>query len=207
MKKRMIFVVLILTVFLTGCNDKVSQDSSKSNINNNTEIKATSANIQKTIDNKSNNESSSNKDRSTLISEQDNGGNSKIYIGMSKNDLISVLNSLKIDVTDETEITSNKDSWDWGNKVLDAGDLTFTFDKEQNLYEIIVFDENITTTLGLKIGDSIDSMEKLYGKKYVSYQTDNATVYEYFMGNNYFYAAIEDNKVADWGISKYKFDK
>ncbi|MCX7747945.1 MAG: hypothetical protein N2645_13810 [Clostridia bacterium] len=130
----------------------------------------------------------------------------KIYLGMGKEDVKAVLKSMNIEENGETEITSDPNAWDWGNKVLDAGYFTFMFDKDSKLYDINIFGE-APTALGLKLEDPLEKMETLYGKAYKKYQTDNATIYEYMIGDHYFRVGIEAGKVANWGVAKFKFDK
>ena len=199
-------MTFIIMTLLTGCTNNqnmenpntVSSEGSKVTPSPTQTIPATISPTPKVDDiNKTDN----------IIDEQTDGPNAKFYLGMSKEDLLSTLESLKIEVTNETEITSDENAWDWGNKVIDTENFSFMFDKDQILYEIMVLGEATSTTLGLKIGDSLADMEKLYGKGYITYQTDDGPIYEYSIGNHYLQIGYENDRVVEWQISKYKFDK
>lgn len=142
-----------------------------------------------------------------IINEQTNGGNT-FYFGMSRQDTYTKLKELNVPIMEEIEITNDYNAWDYGNKEIWTERFSFTFDKEGKLYEIGHI--TIPTTRGLKIGDSLKDMEKLYGKKYRIFDTGNDTVYEYYIKDHYFRVYIlkvKNGKIEMWGISKYQFDK
>lgn len=137
-----------------------------------------------------------------IINEQNNG---EFYLGMSKQEVLTKLDSMQIKADNKIEIT--KDTWELGNEVFFAREFNFTFDKDHMLYEITVY-KDTPTTLGLKHGDSFDNMQILYGTNYNNYKSqNNSLVYEYFIDGHYFRVFFENNKVAYWEISKFKFDK
>lgn len=195
-------IILFLLIFLfVGCTNNQSQNPQIVNVTNSAETKTPATSIPQVSNNTSDDKT---KDNNILINELTNGEKGKFYLGMTKDNVLSTLKSMKIDITNETEITSDEKSWDWGNKVLDAGDFSFIFDKNHILYQI---DGYRPTMLGLKLGDSLNTMEKLYGEKHTLYQTDVGVAYEYIFGNHYFIVFFEDGKVTEWGISNYKYDK
>lgn len=70
---------------------------------------------------------------------------------------------------------------------------------------ITVYNKAIPTTLGLKVGDTIKEMEKLYGNKYNSYvdKNTNRTIYDYKMDKHIFRVESDEknkDKVAMWHI-------
>ncbi|WP_315082070.1 hypothetical protein [uncultured Clostridium sp.] len=140
------------------------------------------------------------------INEKSLDENSTFYFGMSKEDVISKLDKFKIKVENEIEISSSKDDPQYGNKQIWTQDISFTFNKENKL-SVINIKENLPTSLGLKEGDSIEKLESLYGKNYSKYKTDNGFIYEYSINNYYFHVFLENEKVTEWEISKYKFLK
>lgn len=143
---------------------------------------------------------------STVVNEQSVKDNGAFYLGMSRKDVSLKIKEMKMEVINEVEITSNSKTWDFGNKVIWTDELSFSFDKADKLYEIIVLDK-IATTKGLKIGDTREVLIKKYGAKNASYRNGNAIICEYIVGGQYFRAFIEDGKVSKWGISKFRFDK
>jgi hypothetical protein len=149
-----------------------------------------------------------NNDNSKLIfNEQNNGAKSIFNLGMSSQDVISNLEKLNMEITSQDEITDNKNGWDYGHKVIWTEKLCFVFDKNDKLYGITV-NGDIPTRLGLKNGDTLNNLEKLYGKSNKQYKFDWGTVLEYNIGGQYFYVSIQsyEDKVTLWGISKFKYD-
>ena len=126
--------------------------------------------------------------------------------GMSKDNVRAKLNKLKLEVKSEIEITSSENDPEWGNRVMLADGISFSFNKNNQLYCISVT-QNLSTSLNLKIGDSLEKTEKLYGKNHTKYNFENGFVYEYTFNNHYFRVFIKADKVTRLVISKYKFFK
>jgi hypothetical protein len=171
--------------------------SQVTDLTNNAERKATATSIPKVT-------RTTSDDKTKNLVNEFASRECKFYLGMTMEDVKSTLKGMKIDITNETEITDDDKAWDFGNRVLDAGDFRFLFDEDYILYEIDVYRP---TTLGLKLGDSLNTMEKLYGGKYKEYRPPIGVVYEYIIEDHYFIVLFEDNKVSEWRISKYKFDR
>lgn len=126
------------------------------------------------------------------------------HLGMKYADLIKLdLYNTDNEITENTEINNDKNAWDYGNKVVWTQSLCCLFDKDDAIYKITV-NGDIPTSLGLKVGDTTDTVERLYGKYDYQYKYDWGKVFEYNMDNYYFDVSIQDNKVFTWGISKYK---
>ncbi len=88
--------------------------------------------------------------------------------------------------------------------------LGFLFDRhaDNDLFYIDVWGRDIPTSLGLRTGDSVDTMIKLYGSNYKIWLPDNPkSIYEYYFENIYFRVMIEDDMVVSWIVSKYRFDE
>ncbi|WP_252247560.1 hypothetical protein [Clostridium sp. ZBS4] len=235
MKKYLTIISIILTIFLVGCTNakdsngtntstKESDDSISSTNNSEKESddlvsnKSTngSEKVTNTDKDKSSKVTKNNKDKSEktietvasnskiIINEKSLDKNSTFYFGMSKKDVISKLDKLQLKVENEIEISSGKDDPQYGNKQIWTKDISFTFDKENKL-SVINVKEDIKTSLDLKKGDSIEKLEKLYGKNYNKYKIDTGSMYEYSFNNYYFHVFLENEKVTEWEISKYKF--
>lgn len=141
-----------------------------------------------------------------------NNGNKQInsvdifYLGMKYEDLMNLdLYNTENQITSTNEINDDKNSWDYGHKVVWTPRLCCVFDKTKTLYRITV-NGDIPTSLGIKNGDTVDLLEKLYGKSNNEYKFEWGEVLEYCMDNYFFYVSIHDNTIALWGISKYKYD-
>ncbi|NFG42522.1 hypothetical protein FC789_15410 [Clostridium botulinum] len=210
----------------TNTSTKESDDSISSTNTNNSEKESndlvsnkstnSSEKVTNTDKDKSSKVTKNNKDKSEktietvasnskiIINEKSLDKNSTFYFGMSKDDVISKLDKLQLKVENEIEISSGKDDPQYGNKQIWTKDISFTFNKENKL-SVINVKEDIKTSLDLKKGDSIEKLEKLYGKNYNKYKIDNGSMYEYSFNNNYFHVFLENEKVTEWEISKYKF--
>ncbi|EJO5347451.1 hypothetical protein NRP93_001530 [Clostridium botulinum] len=92
------------------------------------------------------------------INEKSLDKNSTFYFGMSKESVISKLNKLNLKVENEIEITTSDNDPEWGNKQIWSNNISFSFDKNNKLYAINI-KKNIPTSLGLKIGDSVEKLE------------------------------------------------
>ena len=128
---------------------------------------------------------------------------STFTFGMSKDNVVNKLNELKLEVKNEIEITSEEDDPEFGNKQLWGDGLIFSFDKNNELYSISAIDK-IPTSLDLKKGDSLEKTETLYGKNYTKHKRNTSLVYEYTFIDNYFRVFLEEDKVTQWVVSKYK---
>ncbi len=109
------------------------------------------------------------------------------------------------EITENKVIDDDKNALDYGNRAVWTQKLCCLFDKNNNLYSITV-NGDIPTSLGLKIGDTTDSVEKLYGKYDSQYECTWGKVLEYNRDGYYFDIFIEDNQVSLYGIAKYKYD-
>ncbi|WP_105177650.1 hypothetical protein [Clostridium cagae] len=219
MKKYLTIISIILTIFLVGCtNTKDSNNTNTSTKESDDSISSTnnSEKVTNTDKDKSSKVTKNNKDKSEktietvasnskiIINEKSLDKNSTFYFGMSKKYVISKLDKLQLKVENEIEISSGKDDPQYGNKQIWTKDISFTFDKENKL-SVINVKEDIKTSLDLKKGDSIEKLEQLYGKNYNKYKIDNGSMYEYSFNNYYFHVFLENEKVTEWEISKYKF--
>jgi hypothetical protein len=206
LKRYKLITIFLVIILLVGCSTNKNLDNSKvetiKESNAKETIVSTPIPTTKAIEN--NSEEVQNND--VIVNEQAKGANGKFYIGMKSQDISAVLDSMNIQDRNEIEITSDENAWDWGNKVLTAGDFKFTFDEDDILYKIDI-GGNIPTTLGLNIGDLLQKMDEIYGDTYISYKTDNENIYEYTVSDQYLRIYFRNDKISKWGISKYKFDK
>lgn len=205
MKRYRLITIFLVIILLVGCSTNENPDNSKVDTikESNTKETVVSTTVPSTTKVFDNN-SVEVKNNDVIVNEQAKGANGKFYLGMTRQDISAVLDSMNIQDRNEIEITSDKNAWDWGNKVLTAGDFNFTFDEDDRLYTIDI-GGNIPTTLGLNIGDSLQNMEKIYGDTYVSYKIDDGNICEYTVNDHYFWIYFRNSKICDWGISKYKF--
>lgn len=126
------------------------------------------------------------------------------YIGMKYGDLMNLdLYNTDDEITESTVIKEDKNAWDYGNKVIWTQKLCCLFDKDNTIYKITV-NGDIPTSLGLKVGDTTENVEKLYGKYDCQYEDGCGKVLEYYINNCYLDIYIQDNQVFLWSISKYK---
>lgn len=197
MRQYFIAIILVSALLLAGCNNTSNQNLQGTDLPNkqNTQVSPVS-----------NTGTNSSQNKSIIVNEQANEEKGIFYLGMSRQDVLSALKSMKIDISNEVEITSHPDAWNFGNKLLFAGGYSFEFDKEYKLYEIRVLND-MPTALGLKLGDLIETMENLYGKNYKANHTDNSASYSYLIGKQYFWVYFEKGKVKMWGIHGTDVDK
>lgn len=171
MKK--ILILILISFVLAGCTTNRSHQS----LNKNTvEVDVTK-------------ETTSENDQISLFN-----------IGMSIKDVKSNLNKLGIRETNEIEVTSSPEDPRWGNKCIWTEKFVFEFDKNMRLYQIGILD-NTPTSLGLINGDSKEQMEKLYGKSYTSFITENGNRYEYDLVNKFLNVYFENGKIVQWTVS------
>lgn len=180
---------------------KVSQATSSNCETNKNKSNVSNSNESKNSSKKVNNPTYSNS--KIAINEKSLDENSTFYFGMSKESVISKLNKLNLKIENEIEITTSENDPEWGNKQIWTKDISFTFDKNNKLYAISI-KKDIPTSLGLKRGDSIERLEKLYDKNYTKHKLDIGFAYEYVINDYYFSVCFENGKVTEWKISKYK---
>lgn len=66
---------------------------------------------------------------------------------------------------------------------------------------------DIVSEKGVGCGESVDTMESIYGKDYLYFTTRNNLICEYETSNGYlrFLLNPENHTIAEWGIDKYSF--
>jgi hypothetical protein len=109
------------------------------------------------------------------------------------------------EITGNNVINDDEGSWDYGNKVVWTQNLCCLFDKDNTIYKITV-NGDIPTSFGLKVGDTVDTINKLYGTYDYKYDYSWGEVVEYYVDSYYLDICIKDNQVSLWSISKYKND-
>lgn len=221
MKKFKLLLPIILSIFIIGRNSGEKSVQSKIEETQNPSESKDNKDVHESKDTSTINKSAEDKTSSNKTEDRNEGSNSasKISIdvktvdktstfpfGMSKDNVMLKLKDLKLEVINETEITSREDNPEWGNKVVSIDGISFSFDKSNQLYAINVLDK-ISTSLDLKKGDSLEKAENLYGKNHNKYTTENGFVFEYTFDDHYFRVFIEGDKVSHWAVSKYKFIK
>lgn len=192
MKNHKLIPIIVISLFIAGCTNAGKNQT----INTTKDNKDTSAVSISTVE----------ENNTIFIDVKSVDKASTFPFGMSKDNVMAKLRELKIEVKNEIEITSREDDPEFGNKVVLADGISFSFDKNNQLYAISC-NEKISTSLGLKKGDLLKKAEELYGKSYNKYITENGLVYEYTFNDHYFKVFIESGKVAEWAVSKYKFLK
>lgn len=81
-----------------------------------------------------------------------------------------------------------------------AGGVMITFSPEDDeMWRIDVDDPSIATAEGLRIGDSIQKMESLYGTAYRK-DVEDFPVYQYYNGTHYLDVFYEGGAVRNWRI-------
>jgi len=209
MKKYKLILSIVFSFFIVGCNNNGMKIQSVSVAKDNKNVSTSIKNIEgKNSTNKMQDKKEiSNSESKIFINEKSVKDKTSTFpFGMSKNELMIKLEKLKLEVKGEIEITSSKEDPELGNSVVLTDDISFSFDKNNQLYAIKV-SQNIPTSLGLKNGDSLEKTEKLYGTNYKKYNPENGFVYEYRFNNHYFKVFIEQDKITGWAVSKYKFLK
>ncbi|MTI47668.1 MAG: hypothetical protein FH761_07485 [Firmicutes bacterium] len=200
MREKILFL-LVLMFILSGCSK--AQESRKEKVNtpreqNKLSDQTNSAAVEKNSNSLSNSE--------IIINEQSFEDKGMFYLGMTLEDLYSLdLYNTDYQITSTIIIEENKNSWDYGHTVIWTQNFSLLFDTNEILYRITV-NGDLETILGLKVSDSKKVLKKLYGKNKSRYNFDWGYVLEYNMKNNYFFVSIQDNKITQWGISKYKYD-
>lgn len=138
------------------------------------------------------------------------------HLGMSIEEVRSVLKENNIEIINEIENIGDSDAWDWGNKAIWTEGISFSFDQDFILYDL-EFENEEPTSEGIKVGDGIDLLRGNHGDNYKLYSTEELIIigvigdpqektelYEYLMDDHYFRATVVDSKIVSWGISKFK---
>lgn len=131
-----------------------------------------------------------------IINDQSENSTGTFNVGMRKKDVTALTKSRSM------KIVLDKNNGTAGSTII-CDDIHFFFDKNENLYEIYVYNaKNFQTSKGLKSGDSIQRLKGLYGKESSSHEEPDVTVYEYKYPTGIFFAVLDlDNKVMAWGVS------
>lgn len=139
-----------------------------------------------------------------LVNELDNNEKALIYLGMTRNEVSAILK--------ENGIYYSGMESDTGNCVfyfyLSSGEFFIQFNEENETIDAIQVSEDTPTQLGLKIGDTFDSMVALYGEGYKRFQLENSDidekydVFEYKIGDHYFQVWFQSDTVAVWQICR-----
>lgn len=186
--KRHFILLLILLVFLYGCT-KIQQNTFEKVENSDTINRSNETSFEKVI-----------------VNEQSLGQKGMFYLGMTYNELTLLdLYNTDYQISNMIVIEDNRNAWDYKHKVIWTPILCCVFDEAEILYRITVNGE-LPTTLGLKNGDSIAVLEKLYGKSNKKYDTEVGYILEYKLDDHYFYVNIDEESIKLWGVSKYRYD-
>jgi hypothetical protein len=191
LKKYKIVLPSILMLLFVGCNTVEKQPANSIPTTKNVDISTTS-------------KGTDSYNSQIIINEKSMEKTSTFTFDMSKEEVVTKLDKMKVKIINEIEITTSKDDPQWGNKQLWTEGLSFSFDKNNRLYDINIHGD-LATSLGLKNGDSVEKIEELYGTDYRKNKTNTGFVYEYVIDKYYFRVLFETEEVTGWGISKYKF--
>ncbi|MDR2650067.1 MAG: lipoprotein [Clostridiales bacterium] len=198
MKK--ILLSLFITLLLTGCNatyrNEISDETAP--------ISPPISDTQSTFPFES--PLPTNEANTFLVIDETSGNeNAAFYIDMSWDDVWNTLST--IDYGGEASVwgTDFDSNLDGGNhKTFETAYFSFTFDKNQKLYEFSVFTDLYRTKSGLKSGDDVSKMIDLYGDGYLEYQlSDGNSLYEYEINKRYFRVYEARGKIRGWAVFKY----
>jgi hypothetical protein len=119
------------------------------------------------------------------------------YLGMDKDLLYKTIKSRKL------KIIIDNDNGAYGG-LITCENLLISLDRNKKVSEVYASsDKGFRTLKGLKVGDSLNTVIKLYGKKYKTFAEGEITIYQFKIGSSYFNIGIDfNNKVDGWGISK-----
>ncbi|MEG1641412.1 MAG: hypothetical protein RR284_10900, partial [Ruthenibacterium sp.] len=86
----------------------------------------------------------------------------------------------------------------------DSSDYLYSYQytKEGELYELIISSPNILSNEGLKIGDNLEDMIRIYGEAYRSNVDAVTGLYSYFNGSEFLFIKIYDDVVNNFVISQ-----
>ena len=200
MKKLLIVILILMITLFIGCS-RNSQESITSTANK-PKLQVNSIPNEPTVTDSTN---SLTNNSGIIIDERDDGRKSMLYLGMTIQDAITNLNKMDMEITAQKKIDDSKSDWDYGHKVIWTEKLCCVFDQNDTLYRITV-NGDIPTVLGLEKGDSLNNLEKLYGKSNNQYKFDWGTVFEYIIGSYYFNVSVQNDAIMLWEVSKYKYD-
>lgn len=147
-------------------------------------------------------------EKGTIIISSNQGNIVSFSLGLSKSKVEELLKNVQIGYLEGEDLGVTD-----VNTVF-TKDLYFQF-SGNNLDIMYVNSENIKTSLGLKIGDSKDMIDRLYGTadsvKLVSLYSDNQTKeythYQYNRDGYYFWILVdnETQTVKSWGTSAFAY--
>lgn len=135
-----------------------------------------------------------------LINELDNGEKGLFYLGMTKDEVVSILEYNNINYQ-SGGISGG--IYYWISFDLFNNEFRQTFlGQNLPLVEILIFGHNpvkaTSTQLGLNLDDPFEKMVELYGDDYTVPDADYP--YQYRYGDYYFRATFHDEYVTAWGI-------
>lgn len=119
------------------------------------------------------------------------------YLGMTKDDLYKKINEQNIKIVRDYNHGSE------GSSVY-CECVVFFLGPDNKVKEMTVNDKcDFSTTKGLKIGDSLEKAEQVYGSDYEFHEEPDANVYEYRFSSNKFFLIFnsDNNLLSGWGIS------
>jgi hypothetical protein len=138
-----------------------------------------------------------------LVNEQDNNKQGLFYLGMSKDEVRSVLEDNRINFVMQES---------------DTGEANFLFEfylfddsfalglANDSIYSIGIYGDSpvdaTSTQSGLNLGDTLEKMVELYGSDYKVVDEG----YVYVIGDHSFLVRFKSNAVTGWEISTYMYD-
>jgi hypothetical protein len=105
-----------------------------------------------------------------------------------------------------TTNVDDKKAWNYGAKVIWTQKVCCIFERNNTIYRITV-NGNFPTPSGLKNGNSLNDLKKLYGLSKKKYICKGATVYEYKQNNYFMDVFVRNNKVTLWSVSLYNYTR
>jgi len=193
--KKMLIIMLILILIFTGCvrkdTDEIINTGTLKPIEGTSQpVTSTEKPIEGTSQPVTSTEKPMEKTSSELISED---GTGTIIFKMGINNLISVLNEYNIEYeqVDVDEIRTDG--------------MYFYFEEDKLVYmESGVF----ITSRGLKNGDTVETMKKLYGDEYEFYEPEEPfpASYEYNIGGNILCFSVRGNGENTDTVFRYEFE-
>lgn len=193
-----VLIIFIVSLLVAGCSSNQAIPAISTNQN---EI------VKPTINETTTNNDNTVDSEKIIINEQSSGDKDMFYLGMTFKKMNSLdLYNTEYEITEINVFDENKNDWEYGHKIVWTPEFCCLFDTTEVAYRITV-NGDIPTALGLRNGDSVDKLEKLYGKNNTKYNLDGGNALEYKLGDKFFYVNIsDDNTVSLWGVSKYKYD-
>jgi hypothetical protein len=141
------------------------------------------------------------------------GGSTGSYVIIDDNQAKPTKNTFKLDM-DKAEVIKmirNKnikiyrdDKHGTEGSSIRCENIRFFFNNKNKAIEIFIYeDKKLITTKGLRIGDNIEKVEKLYGRCGNTHEEMDATVYQYKYKKNFFSIIMTNNIVTGWGVHKF----